>query len=414
MAKKTKNQKLKKQVRDTFILTIIICAIAYCLYIIISLVSSPTDTFILKESTISSQISKVGYVIRDEQIIESTYEGNTIEPIKNEGEKVAAKQPIFKYYNVNQEEITKQIDDLNKQIQEALLGRTDLFPSDVKAIESQIENEIMDLKNENNMQYIIEHKNNINDYIVKKAKIAGSLSSAGVYINNLIAQRNSLEEQLTNGTEYVYSSTSGVVSYRIDNLEEELSINNLDNLSFDYLENLNLTTGQIVSKSTNKAKITNNFECYIAVGFNKDVVNTAKEGKNVTLRLPNQEEIKATIYKIKEDKNDVLVIFKITDGVEKLINYRKISLDVIWWSYTGLMVPKSSILYENGQSYVMRKKNTDSQKILVKILKENDNYCIIDNYSSEDLVELGYTTEEINNINTIKLYDEIIVNPELE
>lgn len=414
MAKKIKNQKLKKQVKDTFILTVIICIIVFALYKIIELISSPTETFILKKSTISSEERKVGYVIREEYIVEGTDESKNIEPIKNEGERVSIKQPVFKYYNVNEKEITKQIDDLNNQIQEALLGQKDLVPSDVKAIESQIENEIIDLKNQNNMQYIIEHKNNINYYIVKKAKIAGSLSAAGVYINNLIAQRNSLEEQLTNGTEYVYSSNSGVVSYRIDNLEEELSINNLDNLSLDYLENLNLTTGQIVSKSTNKAKVINNFECYIAVGFDIDALDSIKVGQKATLRLSSKEEIKAEIYKIEEDKNDILVIFKITDAVEKLINYRKISLDVIWWSYTGLMVPKSSILYENGQSYVIRKKNADLQKILINILKENDNYCIIDNYNSEDLLNLGYTTEEINNMKTIKLYDEIVVNPELE
>ena len=78
------------------------------------------------------------------------------------------------------------------------------------------------------------------------------------------------------------------------------------------------------------------------------------------------------------------------------------------------MTPKSSILYENGSSYVLRKKNGNIEKILVKILKENDNYCIIGNYDSEELVNLGYTTKEINSMKTIKLYDEIIVNPEME
>jgi len=414
LSKKTKNKKLKKQIRDAFILTLITCVLVYIVYIIFSLIGSPTDTFILKESTISSEISKVGYVIRDEKIIETNYKDKKIEPIKSEGERVAAKQPIFKYYNVNQEEITKQIDYLNNQIQEALIGRTDLFPSDVKALEGQIEKEINALKNQNNMQHINEHKNNISDYIVKKAKIAGSLSAAGTYINNLISQRNNLEEELTKGTEYVYSDVSGVVSYRIDNLESELSINNIENISLKNLENLKLTTGQIVSKSANKSKVINNFECYIAVGFNKDIKNNTKEGKKVVLRLSNKDEVNATIYKIKEDGNEVLVIFKITDDVEKLINYRKISLDVVWWSYTGLMAPKSSILYENGKSYIMRKKNGNSQKILVKILKENDNYCIIDNYDSEELAELGYTTDEIDKMKTIKIYDEIIVNPELE
>ena len=414
MAKKTQNNKLKKQIKDAFILTFIICAIVGILYIIISLVSSPTQTFILKESTISKEESKVGYVIRDEQVLQTTNENEKIEPIKNEGERVAIGNPVFKYYNVNEEEITNQINELNNQIQEALLGQTDLFPSDVKALESQIEKQVETLRNENNMQAIIECKNNISDYIVKKAKIAGSLSTAGEYINNLISQRNSLEETLNNGAQYVNSNMSGVVSYRIDGLEEELSINNLDNITSDYLRSLNLTTGQIVSKSENKAKVINNFQCYIAITFNSEEAKKAKEGAKLTIRLSGQEEVKAEVYKIKEEGSDRLIIFKITDGVEKLINYRKISIDVIWWKYSGLIVPKSAILYENGKSYVLIKKNTDFTKILVKVEKENDNYCLIDNYSTEELIELGYTTEEINSLRGIKLYDEIMADPQLE
>lgn len=264
------------------------------------------------------------------------------------------------------------------------------------------------------MQDIIECKNNISDYIVKKAKIAGSLSSAGEYINNLISQRNTLEQTLNNGAQYVYSNTSGVVSYRIDGLEEKLSVDNLDNITIDYLKSLNLTTGQIVSKTENKAKVINNFVCYIAVTFNSEEAENTKEGAKVTLRLSNQEEVKAEVYKIKEEGSDRLIIFKITDGVEKLINYRKISIDVIWWQYTGLIVPKSAILYENGKSYVLIKKNADYTKVLVNVEKENDNYCLIDNYSTEELIEFGYTTEEINTMKEVKLYDEIVVDPQLE
>ena len=59
MAKKKKNKKLKKQIRDAFILTVIICSGVAILCSIISLISSPTKTFIIKESRISSEESKV-------------------------------------------------------------------------------------------------------------------------------------------------------------------------------------------------------------------------------------------------------------------------------------------------------------------------------------------------------------------
>lgn len=413
MSKKSKNKKLKKQIRDAFILTLIISVCVAILFSIISLISSPTKTFIIKESKISSEESKVGVVIRDEQVIENNIENKKIEPIKNEGERVAVGNPVLKYYNVNEEEITSQIDELNSKIQEALLGKKDLFPSDLKALEGQIENQIENLRDENNIQNILEYKSNISNYIVKRAKIAGSLSTAGEYINNLISQRNTLEQTLNEGAQYVCSSTSGVVSYRIDGLEEKLSLNNLENITSEDLKTVNLTTGQIVSKNENKAKVINNFECYIAVSLNSENAKKAKEGSSIILRISNQNEVKAQIYKIKEDDDGRLIVFKITDGVENLINHRKVSVDVIWWQYTGLIVPKSAILYEDGKSYVCIKKNADFSKVLVNVEKENDNYCLIDNYKTEDLIEFGYTTEQINKMREVKLYDEIVVDPQL-
>lgn len=411
--KSKKNEKVKKQIKDTFLLTIIICISVFVLYKIITLIISPTKTLILRENTISEEESKVGYVIREEYIVENTNKDKTIKPIISEGERVAAKRPVFKYYNVNEEEISKEIDELNNKIQEAMLEQKDLFPNDVKTLESQIEKQLVKLKNENNMQDILEIKNNIAEYILKRAKIAGGLSAAGTYINSLISERNEKEANLVNGSEYVKSNISGVVSYRIDGLEEKLKVDELESLSIKYLNSLHLTTGQIVGKSFNEAKVINNFVCYIAVPFDKKSIVDIDEGKKATIRLSSQEEIKAEVYKINEEENQALVIFKISDDVEKLLNYRKISLNVIWWRYTGLMLPNEAIIYENGAAYVARKRNGKIEKIMVKIIKENNNYCIIDNYDSEELAELGYNTDQIKQVKTIKLYDEIVINPEL-
>ena len=413
--KKTKNKKLKKDIKDAVFLTVIICLVIVALFAIISLAASPTNTFILQKNKISSEDSKVGYIIREEHIIDETKDINTtIEPIKGEGERVSAKNAVFKYYNVDQEEITKQIDDLNAQIQEALLGQTDLFSSDVKSIESQIEMQLNDVKEENNMQNVKEFKNNIANYIIKKAKIAGSLSAAGQYINDLISQRSKLEQSLNDGSKFINSIYSGVVSYRIDGLENELTIDKLNDLTVKELEQLNITTGQIVAKSTNQAKIVNNFECYIAIPFGKEVFEKTHEGDTVLLRIFGNREIKAKVFKIIDEGNKSIVIYKIADEVEDLINYRKIAVDVIWWEYEGLMVPKSTILYDNVLSYVIRKKNGKFEKILIKILKQNDNYCIIDNYTANELQELGFSSDEIKSIKSIKLYDEIMTDPDME
>ena len=101
-------------------------------------------------------------------------------------------------------------------------------------------------------------------------------------------------------------------------------------------------------------KIINNFECYIAVTTNTDEAKNAKVGDTAKIRLSANQEIPAEVEYIKQEDKSTLIIFKITQGVETLTSYRKISLDVIWWERSGLRVPNTSIIYENGLSYVIR------------------------------------------------------------
>lgn len=414
MAKQKKSKKKDNQILKMLLLSLIICVTVYAIYIVVSLIMNPTDTCIIEESVIYAEESTVGYVIRDESLVKSKNENKTIEQIKKEGEKVAKGNPIFKYYNVNESKINDEIKELDLEIQEALKGKSNLLPSDVKRIEEQINLKVTDIRKINNIQEIAEYKKDIENYIVKKAKIAGSLSKAGSYINGLIEKRAKLENDLTKGTEYVNSPKSGIVSYRIDGLEEVLKYDNFSNLNISFLENLDIKTGRIVTSSDKQAKIVNNYGCYIAVILDSEEAMNAEEGNSVKIRLSNDEEVKAIIECIKEEKNERLIIFKINKEVEKLVAYRKISVDVIWWKYEGLRVPSSAILYEDGMSYVVTNKNGNISKVLVKIARQNNNYCIVESYETEELKKLGYTAEEINDIKTIKLYDEIIINPKVE
>ncbi len=77
-------------------------------------------------------------------------------------------------------------------------------------------------------------------------------------------------------------------------------------------------------------------------------------------------------------------------------------------------MPKSAIIYDNGLSYIVRNRGGYLTKILVKIRKEGENYCIVSNYDSEELKELGFTTSQINNMRQVTIYDEIVLNPDLK
>lgn len=105
------------------------------------------------------------------------------------------------------------------------------------------------------------------------------------------------------------------------------------------------------------------------------------------------------------------MIFRTNKAVEDLIAYRKISVDVIWWSYSGLKIANSAIIEEGGLNYVLRNRTGYRDKILVNIKKQNKNYSIITNYTINELMELGYDRQEAYSMKSISLYDEIIANP---
>ena len=414
--KKEKTKAKGKLLSKLLLILIIILVVIYIAYRVINLLISPTDVSIVENGFISSEESATGYVIRDEKVVKGENHQNGIYQIKTEGERVAKGDYIFRYYGNNEEKLNENIKELNNKIQEAMEGQTDLFSSrDINAIESQIENEIEGLKYKNNIQEINENKKDIDTYITKKSKIAGELSKAGSYINGLIKEKEEYEAELKKNSEYIKAPISGVISYRVDNLEEILTPDSFNNLNKEMLDELEIKTGQIVTTSNQMAKVINNYECYIATLTNSDDAKKAKVGDKVSLRLSTQDEIKATIeYLNNQDDGSILIVFKISECVEKLIDYRKISFDIIWWKYEGLKIPKSAIIYNNGLSYVVRNRAGYYNKILVKILKESDNYCIVGTYAYDDLKSMGYDNTDINNMRKISIYDEVVINPNLK
>lgn len=198
------------------------------------------------------------------------------------------------------------------------------------------------------------------------------------------------------------------MSYRIDGLEEVLSPNNFENINEKLLSGYNLKTGQIVPSSKEAGKIVNNYEAYVVVFLNSEEARHSDIGKTtVKLRLSDTKEVNAELVYKRQEEGKVMLIFKINKSVEDLIAYRKISLDVIWWSYSGLKIPNVALAQEGEKYYVTRNRAGYKDKILVKVLKQNKTYSIIENYKAEELRELGYSQEYINSRKTIAIYDEI-------
>ena len=409
---KQKNKFKKKKVVMYIALLLIIIYLVYAVYL---LVKQPTDKVTVENGTLYQEETDIGYIIRNEQVVKGNNYKNGMERIKNEGEKTAKGDSIYRYYSKNEEKLKEQIADLDNKIQETLKGQTSIFSSDIKLLENQLDEKVDLLCKTTDISKITEYKKQIDDIVTKKSKLAGETSSSGSYLKQLYNQRKNLEEQLNSGAEYIKAPVSGIVSYKVDGLEETLTPNNFSTLNKEFLENLKLKTGQLIATNDECGKVIDSSKCYIATISNTEQAKKAEVNKKVKVRLSNNKQIDATIsYISQENEEETLVILEINKQISELANYRKISFDLIWWDKTGLKVPNQAIVEKDGLNYVVRNRAGYYDKILVNVIKKNEKYSIVTNYSTDELKELGFSSSDIQTMKTISIYDELILNPDLD
>lgn len=395
---------------------LLIVVTIYVIYTIYLVIANPTDTMTIENGVVSQEETVVGYIIRDEQVIQGENYKNGMSQIVTEGKRVSKGESIFRYFSNDEQELNKKIEELDEKIETAMKQETQkeesgITSSEIKIRETQIENKLSELNNITDLQKISEYKKEINRLITEKAKIIGEQSKSGSYIKKLTDERNKYEQQLNSGAEYIKSPMAGVVSYRVDGLENILTPNSFSSITKEYLEGLDLKTGKIISSSNEKGKVVDNFKAYVACVMKSEESKSAKVNDKVSLRLSNNEEVDAKIVYIGNEINgEKVIIFEVDKVTDELINYRKISFSVIWWSYKGLKVPITAIKNDGEKYYIKRIRSGTTQELFVRLIGKNQKYAVIKPYTNQELKKMEYTDKEISSYKKIAIHDEILIN----
>lgn len=401
--RKVQNRKETSK-RTKVILIILVIVISAVLTILIFRNSFDSkEKYLLSTGTVEKSIAVNGYVIKDEQVIK-TEKSKTIVPVVGEGKKVK-KDGVVATYNTNAiTDKSARLEKLDKEILSAMANIPQIFSSDIKSIEESIGKASKEIMQETSYNKIQENKKSINDLITKKATIIGELSPAGAHIKELIEERNKLENEITSSKDNIVSNISGIVSYKLDNLEEKITFNNINELTIESLENMTKSTK---GKTAYGIKVVNNFKAYLMFQINEeDMVEGVKEGQKKYIRLldENIEDIPIIINKIEKNDKKYDITVELTQSIEYFVNKREIAVDFIWWSYVGYKAPNQAIIDKEGIQYLTVYRNDSNVEIPVKVLKTSEKFSIIENYNDEELVEKNITSNY-----KIKLYDEIIM-----
>ena len=392
------------------VVTVII--IAMC----IEFISRPANEFIVEQDSVSFEETTEGVFVRKESLVKGNNYKNGMVQIISDGKKTAKGEKIFRDYSSGEDEILKEIDSLSKEINE-IIESTEIrvLSSDIVSLEESIEDTINKIYELNDTQKIDEYMKKIDEYMDTKTERTGA-GSDNAYIKTLAEQKNNLESKLIETSEIMTAPSAGLVSYRIDGTEEILTVNNEKDFSYitkDLLNGIDIKSGSIIPINTEQGKIVDSFEAYIAIYMDTERATFAEVGEKVQLRIESTTVVDAelcAINQVEGEENARILVFKIEDDIERYLEYRRVQIDVIWWEYDGLKVSNSAIIEEDGLSYVLRSRLGIEEKILIKVLRQNESYSIVENYEDEELIELGYSEEDLKDRNHIKLYDRIVVS----
>lgn len=417
--------KSKNQTVIYVVVSIVLILVIYAFIQLISFLRQPTNSTLVRNGTLIEIEEVVGYVIRDEYIVDTSAYTGIANIVINDENRVAKGGTIISYTSNDQKKLMDKISELDIKIQEAMENKPSGYYPDVKNLENSIQANLYQvISKEYDVYEVYEYKTKINKDIEKKAKIVGELSPAGSQIKELISERLEYERELNKSNQELKADYAGLVSYRVDNYENILTPTSFSALSIEELEKIKINVDQVIPIDTNKVKIVNNFECFIAVPMQSEKSKELELDSIVKLRFANTGEdyIKSTVVYISDEEDERrLVIFKVPTNTEELTKYRKINLEIIWWSDTGLKIPNEAIRYETVVDLNTNEKivtlptvttieSNYQEDIWVKVIRSTEKFSIIENYTDEELLEMGLSEEMIKSRNEIKMYDEIIVN----
>lgn len=374
------------------------------------------ETEVVRQGVIEDSVNVDAYIVRGEEVLKSPFAGKCITEI-NEGEKVASQNvvaTVLKDSSLPLLEELKQKDMDILKAQSELNKNKEIFSEDIFKIESEIgqKAKLISLEsNSNNLGKVKQLKEEVDQLIQKKASIFGVGSNSNAHINNLMKDRERLQEQVNSNTRKITSAYSGIVSFIIDGLESTLTPSNIRNLSVKDLDNIKVKdsgkNNNVKSVEVEKpfAKVIKDFEAYLVMTLDKAKAEKYKVGDKIQEIRINQisKAIDGEVYfKSSEEDGKCILAVKIDKGISETAALRKINIDLVKTTSKGLRVPLKSLFEYNAEAktakIVISKLNYASIRE-VKVISSNEEFAIIGNLS-----EPGKPG--------VNLYDTYVLNPQ--
>lgn len=405
-----------RSITMTIIFLVILIFTVFLILNIMKKVSPKPQFMFIQNGRIEHVIGATGLLVRDDVLMKSPADG-TLKPLIEEGNRASFGQDVAIIINKGSEQQLLALENCEQQIselQKELINKGK--GAGAKVIYEEADKDIAQLVNLARKESIQDSLINMDSYeasievmLERRNTRLLSIDFSDARLNALKTQKAGLEKALGLFAGTIKSRTSGIVSYHIDGLEEQIDITKILSLTLQQYRNfirdskIKLTADDAVTKNEPIIRITSGIYQYIAFLLTNTSQSSFRINSYHTVKVPLDSATISNCQVVKAipSGKDLFIIMKTDRQLDRFSDRRVIQADISIKTTEGLRVPVSSIINFDKNSNtgeIMIVSGGYTRKAKITIIDYDREYAIIDSVKGEEYAP--------------SLYGYLVKNPE--
>jgi biotin carboxyl carrier protein len=390
-------RKARSRAVSMSIMVLLIMLITAVLIINVMSQTKPRPRFIfIQEGTVEHILSSTGLIVRNETVIESAASG-ILKPLATEGSRVARGQKTAMVIPAEQEKKIKELAKLEQDIVELQIelmnsgkgsGARAIYDESNAAMSSVINLIRADLTR-SDISNVSGYSTSLDVLIDQRTTKLLPIDFKDARIDQLKNSKTQLELSLGLETGTIYSQSPGILSFELDGLENELTMDAVPEITPERFSELILLAEDSVKTKTEVEagdpvlRITGSLTQQLIFWLEGEDSAQFEPDTYQDLSVPSDGIVipDCRIIRSQDYDNGALVTFETSRRVEWFSDRRTLDAEIVLSSTSGLRVPLVSLVdykEKKTEASIMIVSEGLTQLRSVRILDHDDQYAIIE------------------------------------
>ena len=347
------------------------------------------------------------YLLKKESLVEYNKSLPVISII-DQGKRTSKLETIATYKSNSYDDYQNQIAQVDKQIQLLIKDLPATYSADITNIEDKILSYAKEAQSTTSYVKMQEYKAKLDELAYRKIIVLANSTPDSSAIRDLINKREELVKLSKEASDVINAPISGIVTYKIDGLENTYDYNDIEDYDLQKYNEI-ISKYDTATSSEFGIKVVDNYSVYLLLKTKRDE-NEQYIAENNRYRIRIADFENTTYYsqliKLTQDEEYNYCLFKISNEIDNIVDYRKLSCEVVWKTQSGMAIPTNAIYKdeEKGYDYVLMVYGAEYIRVPINIVASSDSIVIADNLEKEEIESLG-----LDPTFKIELYDQLVI-----